>query len=163
MREGKQKRSISALAALLLFAVFALGILSALLTGANVYRRLTARDRLQYDSRTAVRYVATKLRQAVSPAAVSVAAFGDGDALVLYEEFDGERYCTRVYCHEGWLMELCTGAAGGFAPEDGEKILPAESLSLTLEGGLLRAEIVGSDGQTHSIRQQLRFGEGAFS
>lgn len=161
MREGKQKRSISALAALLLFAVFALGVLSVLLTGANAYRRLTERDRLLYDSRTAVRYVATKLRQAASPSAVGVSAFGDGDALVLYEAFDGERYCTRVYCHDGWLMELYAADVDGFSPEDGEKILPAESLSLTLEDGMLCAEIVCENGQMLSLRQQLRFGEGA--
>ena len=161
MRNKGQKQSISGLAALLLFGVFALGILSVLLTGANAYRRLTERDRLRYDSRTCVRYVAAKLHQAVSPDAVTVVSFGEGDALLLHEEIAGEAYCTRIYCNDGWLMELYTSAAGEFSPEDGEKILPAESLALTLEGGLLRAEIVDGNGQPLSLRLQLRGGEGA--
>lgn len=161
MREKRQRQSISGLAALLLFGVFAIGILSVLLTGANAYRRLTERDRLRYDSRTCVRYVSTKLRQTPSPAAVTVVSFGDGDALLLREEVSVEEYCTRIYCHDGWLMELYTSAAGEFAPEDGEKILPAEQITLSLDGNLLRAEIVDGNGQTNRLRLLLRGGEGA--
>ena len=161
MKESRQKQSISSLAALLLFAVFAVGILSVLLTGANAYRRLTERDRLQYDSRTCVNYVMTKLRQSPSPAAVSVTAFGDGDALLLREEIKGEEYLTRIYCHNGWMMELFTAEGGDFAPEDGEKLFAAGGMQLQLADGFLRAEIVDGNGQTNRFYLQLRGGEGA--
>jgi len=67
MREHSKKRSISGLAALLLLGVFAVSILSVLLTGASAYRRLMERDRLMYDNRTCLQYVATKVRQAPNP------------------------------------------------------------------------------------------------
>jgi len=161
MRERSRKQSISALAALLLLGVFAAGILSVLLSGAGAYRRLTQRDRLSYDSRTCLQYVSTKIRQAPSPACVELSYFGDGDSLVISEEIEGANYCTQVYCHDGWLMELFTVADGAFAPEDGEKIMPVESLHLSRVGSLLRAELVDGNGTERTIVLHLRGGEGA--
>jgi len=161
MRERSGKRSISGLAALLLLGVFAAGILSVLLGGAGAYRRLTERDRLAYDSRTCLQYVATKLRQAPAPGTVSLSDFGDGDSLVISETVEGEDYCTRVYCHEGWLMELFTAAEGEFEPADGEKIMQARSLTLTQKGDLLRVEIVDGNGRGETLMLYLRGGEGA--
>ena len=67
MKQKIQQKSISGLAALLVFALFAVGILSVLLSGAGAYQRLTRRDRLSYDSRTCAQYVAAKIRQAPAP------------------------------------------------------------------------------------------------
>lgn len=163
MRERSGKRSISGLAALLLLGVFAVGILAVLLSGARAYQRLTERNRLAYDSRTCVQYVATKVRQAPAPGAVVLSDFGDGDGLIISEKIEGAEYWTQVYCHDGWLMELFTVADGGFAPEDGEKILQAQSLALTREGDLLRVEIVDGNGTETAILLNLRGGEGAVS
>ena len=110
MKNHTNERSLSALAALLTFALFAIGILSVLLGGANVYRRLTQRDAQSYDSRTCAQYIATKLRPAPSPGAVAIAPFGDGDSLFITETIGDSTYLTRVYCHNGWLMELFTVA-----------------------------------------------------
>ena len=158
MREHSHRQSISTLAALLLLGVFGVSILSVLLTGAGTYRRLIQRDQLSYDRRTCAQYVATKVRQAPSPDAVAVSRFDDSDALVIHGEVDGTAYLTRVYCHDGWLMELFTAAGGDFAPEDGEKILPADSLILTQSGSLLQADIVHGD-ETAQVVLYLRGGE----
>lgn len=158
MRERNNRQSISALAALLLLGVFGVSILSVLLTGAGTYRRLTQRDQLSYDSRTCAQYVAAKVRQAASAEAVAVSSFGGSDALVIREEHSGAVYLTRVYCHDGWLMELFTAAGGDLTPEDGEKILPADSLALMQTGGLLRADITHG-GETTQVALYLRGGE----
>lgn len=163
MRDRSGKRSISGLAALLLLGVFAVGILAVLLSGARAYQRLTERDRLAYDSRTCVQYVATKVRQAPAPGAVVLSDFGDGDALLISEEIEGAQYWTQVYCYDGWLMELFTVADAGLAPEDGEKILQAQSLAVTQEGDLLRVEIVDGNGTRSAILLNLRGGGGAAS
>lgn len=161
MRGQNSEKSISALAALLLFGVFAVGVLSVLLSGAGTYRRLTSRDRLAYDSRTCAQYVATKVRQAPAPDAVLLSAFGDGDALVIAEELDGVEYWTRVYCYDGWLMELFAAAGGSFAPEDGEKIMELQSLTLEQAEGLLSIVIVDGGGTRTEQTLLLRGGEGA--
>lgn len=129
------RQSISSLAAFFLLGVFAVCLLFSLLGGAGIYRRLTERDQIAHNSRTGIQYLATKVQQA--PAAVQLTAFGDGDALVVEETIDGVRYLTRIYCYDGYLMELFSAAEGDFSPQDGEKLLEADSLQLTKEGRLL--------------------------
>jgi len=163
MRARSGKRSISGLAALVLLGVFAAGILSVLLSGAKAYQRLTERDARSYDSRTYMQYLATKVRQAPAPDALSLSDFGDGDSLLIQETIDGTGYWTQVYCHDGWLMELFTVADAGLAPEDGERILPAESLSLTRSGDLLQLLLVDGSGAESALTLALRGGEGAAS
>jgi len=159
MRERSNRQSITTLAALLLLGVFGVSILSVLLTGAGTYRRLVQRHQLSYDRRTCAQYVAARVRQAPSPDAVTLSRFGSSDALVIREDVDGTVYLTRVYCHDGWLMELFAAADGDFAPEDGQKLLPADSLTLTQTGTLLQADIAHS-GETTQVAVQLRGKEG---
>jgi hypothetical protein len=155
----QRKRKIDALAVLLLFAVFAVCVLSVLLSGADVYHRLADRDRLSYDYRTAGQYLSTRVRQADRLGQVSVIDFGGTDALVFTEEIEGENYETLVYCYDGYLRELFALADGDFLPEDGEKVLQAQSLSLSLDGQLLTAELVGPAGEAQELTLFLRSGE----
>ena len=159
MRTNARKRNINALAVLLLFGLFAVCILSVLLTGADAYRRLAQRDRLSYDRRTAGQYLSTRVRQADRLGQVSVTDFGGVDALVFAEEIEGEDYETLVYCYDGYLRELFALAEGDFLPEDGEKVLRAESLSLSLDGQLLTAELVSPAGESQKLALLLRSGE----
>lgn len=148
------------LAALLLFAVFAVCILIVLLTGAGAYRRLTDRDQSAFNQRTCVQYLAARVRQADCLDAVAVEDFQGVQALVLGA---GQEYVTRVYCHEGWLMELYSEAVTDLAPEDGERLMEANSLELALDGRLLTAEITVPQGGTESLQLCLRSGEGVGS
>lgn len=161
MRNAKSKHHIDGLLTLLLFGVFAVCVLSVLLTGADVYRRLVQRDQESYASRTCAQYLATKVRQAPSADAVSVAPFGEGDALVLSETLDGQLYLTRVYCHDGWLWELFSAAGDDLAPQDGERVLQAQGLELLLEDGLLSVTVTDGAGDQVSLRLSPRGGEEA--
>lgn len=157
-RRGIQHH-LDGLLALLLFGVFAVCVLSVLLTGARAYRRLTDRDRDSYNRRTCVQYIATRVRQADRLGGVSVEPFGDTNALTLTE--DG--FVTRVYWHEGYLMELYAGEDAKLAPEDGERIMEAESLSLSVRRGLLTVDITGDSGRPDRLLLYLRSGRGAVS
>ena len=166
MREERMKRQgpWGALAVLVLFGVFAGCVLGVLLTGADAYQRLTARGQTAFDERTAAQYLTTRVRQADTAGGVAVGKFAgreDIDTLLLEETIDGERYCTRVYCWEGYLCELYGAADEAFSPEDGEKVLELQALSLSLTGGSLQAELTGPDGQTQRVLVRLRSGEGA--
>ena len=149
---------LACLAALLLLGVFGVSILSVLLTGAGTYRRLVQRHQLSYDRRTCAQYVAARVRQAPSPDAVVLSRFGSSDALVIREDVDGTVYLTRVYCHDGWLMELFTVADGAFAPEDGEKILPLQSLSLSRDGTLISIYLTDPDNSSQLLTLHIRGG-----
>jgi len=153
-----KNRSLSGLVALLTFVLFATAILFVLLNGAGVYRRLTQRDQYSYERRTCAQYVATKLRQAPSPDSISTDIFGTGDALLISQYIDGTEFVTRIYCHENWLMELFTLADGDFAPEDGEKILPLDSLALSQDGSVVSIALTDADGNTQQLKLTVRGG-----
>jgi hypothetical protein len=152
--EGKVK-TLSAVAALLVLAVFALTILGVLLGGAGVYQRLTQRVAASADSRSAAQYLATKVRQAPLPGQIQVLPFGEGLALQIPETENGA-FVTRIYCHDGWLMELFCAEGSDLLPQDGEKVLPMERLTPSLEAGLLKLSITDSWGQTQKLMLTLR-------
>lgn len=155
-RNGKQH--MDGLAALLLFGIFAACILAVLLTGAGAYRRLTERDQASYERRTCAQYIATRVRQADSLGNVSVEQFGGAPALCLMEEGG---YVTRVYCYDGYLMELYASADADLVPADGEKLMKAAGLDLSLAGGLLEVSVTEADGAEERMYLSLRCGEGA--
>lgn len=155
MKRREIKHHIDSLGALLLFGVFAVCILAVLLTGARAYRRLTQRDQRAYDRRTLLQYVATRVRQADSLDGVGVEEFLGTDALVLQE---GD-YVTRVYCYEGYLMELYVSREDPLGPADGERIMAAQALELSLEDGLLSVTATDETGEESSLLLSLRSGE----
>lgn len=165
----ERRHTLDGLLTLLVFGVFAACVLSVLLTGAGAYRRLTERDRTAYARRTAAQYLATRVRQADGAGTVEIgdfdgAAAPEGGTLLLFEDIDGARYCTRVYCHDGYLRELFSDWPGDLSPEDGEKILEAGGLTFArAPGGALTAELTHGDGTVERIVLALRGGEGAVS
>lgn len=148
----KEKTSkITDLLALLVFTVFAVCVLLVLLTGAKVYRQLVSTGSESYEARTAIQYVATRVRQAE---AVTVEDFGGCNALVAWEAIDGEPYLTRVYCHDGYIRELFCAEKAALSPEDGEKIMEAENLSFSLEKSILTVRI-----DSRELKLYLRTGK----
>ena len=155
MKRQELNRSVSGIAALLMLAVFGLGILGVLLGGARIYKDLTACGSDSYDSRTCLQYLRTKLNQSPDPSQICVEPFGEQEGLFIRQTLNGQTYVTRIYCHNGWLMELFSVNSDGFAPEDGEKILPLDSLSASQSGSLLTLKAYSGDALWtlhHSIR-----------
>ena len=150
-----KQKSISKVAALLMLALFALSILAVLLSGAKTYQSLIEKGTDDYARRTCLQFISTKLTQA--PADITIGQFGDGDSLFLTEQVGDRRFVTRIYCHEGWLMELYSLDSPQFQPEDGEKILPLDSLSVTRQGNLITVQACREDAVwllRHSVRRE---------
>ncbi|MBQ9979724.1 MAG: DUF4860 domain-containing protein [Oscillospiraceae bacterium] len=158
MKKEKRGNFISAAAVILVFCVFAVSVLSVLLSGAGAYRRLTERDRLSYDSRTCIQMVATKVRQAPAPDCVMLSDYGDGNGIVISQIIDGREYWDRIYCHDGWLMELFAASHGDFNPEDGEKLVKARGMWVSEDDGMLTITIVDGNGKTAHQRLSIRGG-----
>ena len=160
MRKRAGKSSISAFAALMVFALFTACALCVLLSGVGAYRRLVHDGQEHYARRTMTQYIAARVQQSGAGACVAAEPFGAGDALVISEEIDGETYLTRVYSYDGWLMELFAHESGEFAPEDGEKLLPAGEMFCDVEDGLLTVTVADAAGTTWELIFALRGGEG---
>ena len=155
MNDQKKMQSLSVVAALIVLAVFAVGVLWVLLGGIRAYTQLTQRDQAAFESRSVSQYLATKVRQISGSEAVSVAPFGEGQALVIAEVVDGDMYLTRIYCYDGWLMELYS-PAGNFTLADGEKLLPLRGLELSLDGRLLTATYTQESGVAQTQQLWIR-------
>ncbi len=160
MKQTTTKRSLSAFAGFAAMALFGLCVLCVVLAGAGTYRRLTARGQEAYVQRTCAQYLTTRVRQSEGAHSLWVEPFGDTQALVLAQTVEEARYLTRIYCHDGWLMELFSQETMVFAPEDGEKLLPAQSLTFVLEEGILQARLTDELGQETRLTFALRGGEG---
>ena len=162
MKEREGKSNLSGLLVLVLFVVFAMCVLSVLLTGADVYQRLARRDQESYDRRTVTQYITTKVRQGDVSGQIFVGPFDaqegqqQGDTLFLVEENEGEPYCTRFYCFDGSLRELFSDAGGEFQPEDGERILNVQELFFSLEDNFLTVEICYETGEYEYMKLSLR-------
>ena len=134
----KYNAKMTDLFALLVFVIFAVCLLGVLLGGARSYETVVRRGEESFEERTAAQYVTTRVRQA---GGVAVADFSGCDALVIPEKVGEEIYLTRVYCYDGYLRELYSAEKSGLLPEDGEKLLPAEGMYLSVEGSLLRVRL----------------------
>lgn len=156
-----QKKRLEGLIALLLFGVFAVCMLIVLLTGANTYHRLTNSGRGAYDRRTSVQYIATQLRQADRTDSVSVVGFGEGSALSLAEDIDGESYVTLIYMFDGYLMELFCSNPDDMSPEDGEQIMPINGLNVSISGSTVNIFCVDEENISTSLTLSLRSGKEA--
>ena len=159
-----KKSNLGFLLVLLVFAVFMVSILVVLLTGADVVQGITERDQKNYEQRTAVQYIASRVRQADQAGMIRVdSSDSTGDRLILSEELDGILCETVIYCYDGYLWELFS--VNGYDPgaEFGEKILPVERFFTTDCGSYLEIEVWFADGETRSIRLYLRSERGAVS
>lgn len=162
MKKSFKKIDASALAPLLVFALFAICILIVLLSGANIYRAFTERDQIGYDHRTISQYLTTRVRQSDIDASLYVGAFSDqsaqaeGDTLFIMEQSGDEEYVTRIYCHDGYLYELFTLSGISFDPQDGESILPLNHLHFRIQDNLLYIEIEYANAETDTLILHLR-------
>lgn len=154
----KKRWTITDLAGLLAFALFALCLLGVLLTGARSYGALVRRGEESFDRRTAAQYVATRVRQADSAGSICVESFGDCPALTVRQEIGGETYLTRIYCHDGWLRELFAASSAELAPEDGERVAEVPEMTFTLRENRLYVHMTLPEGETQRMTFCLRSG-----
>ena len=171
MKSETHTRHTSAIAPLLLFVIFTICILSVLLAGTDVYRKLSYRDQNSFQHRTVAQYLTTRIHQSDVIDAISVGDFSaisedrqsngtiTGDTLILREEIHGRIYHTRIYCYEGYLRELFSPAGLDFSPQNGERILEVQDLCFTLQNRLLSIEITYTDNSTETLHLSLHSGE----
>ena len=157
MKQTK-KFKLTGVLVLLVFAVFLVCVLMVLLTGADIVQKLTRRDRESYLHRTAVQYVAMRVRQADQSGMVEVRREDGQDVLILGEIIDGRQYETRVYYHDGFLREMFCEAGAKIPPEFGEEILAMDGFSAQKQDSALTLQIRMEDGSGEDMILCLRSG-----
>ncbi len=138
------KRDYSTLTALLMTLLFALMIIPAIVGGGRAYEAISESSREAFDSRTAVGYIATQLRNCEDKGQVYIDSFC-GDTLNIPSTVEGEKYLTKIYVYEGMLCELFASPDSGLFPEDGQSLIPLEDLTAELSDGLLTLNLGGRE------------------
>ena len=145
---------------LILFGVFALCVLSVLLTGAGAYKRLMERGQNAFEERTVPQYIATRVRQADVAGGISVGSLEGIPTLELREEIGGKQYITRIYCYDGQLYELFSENTVQVIPSDGEPITRTAGVDFLLENNRLTVVLEGEEGVRTEFALTLRAGGG---
>lgn len=152
----KRGHSVDTLFGLLLFCLFAVLLLTTLMYGVNAYRGITKSMQSQFDQRTALSYLAAKVRHYDAVNSVSVEPFGGETALCLREKIDGETYCTWIYRQNGTMMELFAAEESELTPESGQEILKTGELNFRMDDTQLVISCAGEASAPSELRLFLR-------
>lgn len=124
--------------AIALLAVFFVVLLGGLAAGAVMYRSIAAAQMEADAARMQAGLLASYVRAADAAGAVGEAAGPEGRALVLTEMAgDGSAYETRLYLHEGQVVQEYAMADAPLDPERAEPLIASDAFDFYLEGGLL--------------------------
>ena len=138
LKKSNTFKSIDILFSLTLFSVFAMAVLMVLLSGAQIYQNVVNDMTEQFESRTSISYITTKLHRCDSMNSVKVDMFGDGEALFLSEVGeDGRMYDTIIYLYEGNVKEQYVERGNSFPPSTGMTILSVHSMHFSIQNGNL--------------------------
>ena len=153
MKKRIDKIDVSAVAPIVLLALFAVLILMVLVSGARIYKDFTEKDAKSNAQRTAEQYVSARIRQSDSSGGAFIGDFSEptekdsGDTLYIREVYDGVEYYTRIYCYDGYLCELFSSSEFTASESDGERIIGLSELNFTVNNGLLSVKLTFPDGE----------------
>ena len=126
-----QRNRVDTVFVLMIFCVFAFSVFLVLMLSASTYSNMTERSQRGQNERIALSYVRTKVRNADSAGAVTLAYFNGVPALSLTEDFDGVVFLTYIYHYDGHLRELFFRQGDEFTPGDGVPIIRSGELNFS--------------------------------
>lgn len=121
----------------LLFALFVVTLLMALLVGTGVYRTLYDVRTDANETRLGLNLIANSVRANDAVDAVAVGSGPEGRSLVLVERLESGTYETRIYFFEGQIVEEYALADAAYTPEKATKIVASDLFDFAYENGLL--------------------------
>lgn len=156
MKQRSNKQHSGKLLSVMTFFLFTAAMLLVILAGAKVYKSIVRSGTLRFERRTVSQYLSARIHQADAVDALLIEEFGDGDALVIQEELDGDTYRTIIYSHDGWLRELFCAEESRLSPADGEKLMPLRSVAFSKKEDGILVQTVSPEGNTAAFYVYLR-------
>lgn len=155
---ASRSRIVNAAGTIVLIALFAISALVLLAAGMQVYKNVVLASNENFELRTSLSYVATRIRQFDALGSVDVVNYDGMDTLVLSEEFDGDIYNTLIYYKNGCLCELTQ--ADGYAPdfEFGFETIEIDDFSIRKENNFVILNATNASGDTETLKITLRSG-----
>ena len=133
-----------------LFCVFAAAAFTLVMIGIQAYQTTVSNMQNTYSTRTALSYVAEKIRQYDTTGSVALGQVDGKTALVLSDDLGGSTYLTYIYADEENLYELTTREGTAVTASLGEPILEVRDFSIR-DAGSGFYEFTASDIEGNTI------------
>lgn len=129
---------IETMAAFLLLIVLAVFTIMLISSTGSCYRNIVSAGNSAQETRTALLFVSTKVRQADSGSSVGVAAAPwGGNAIVISQETAGMTYEDWIFFYDGALREILIPKGTDIIPSACDKISNLSAFSMALSGNTL--------------------------
>lgn len=160
--EEKQEKNVwmvSLISMIFILGIFAIASLFLVNIGVQVYKNVVIANDENFELRTSLSYVATRIRQTDSIDMVFIEERDGLTLLVLEEELDGEYYQTLIYYMDGWLYEHFMEKDGLFEPGYGMETFEIHGFEIEqLENGQLHMTAENSTGTMEELYLSIRTG-----
>ena len=148
----KNKHSMDIFFVLCIFLICAMSLLGMLFVGARTQQKINQSTEANFYMRTSLLYISNKAKFFQEAGSISVSEFNGGSALFFEEEIDEVKYITKVYMHEGYLMELFTEANSDIEADVGTIITNISFFEAKqIEDGLIDIRIKNPNGNESSV------------
>ncbi len=147
----KSSENIYSICTGVLAAVFALCAMLLLTVGIMEYEKIAVSNLENYELRTSLSYVATKVRQSDSEGAVSIRNENGIDILSIKETIDDETYETVIYFYDGKLYEYFHEMSDDFELSNGFEVLSIENFTFETKDNILMLLAENSGGKQKKL------------
>ena len=140
----------------LLFALFIITLLMAIMAGTRVYSALSDMRDQTDQSRLAMGLLVNSVRADDAIDAISVGAGPEGRSLVLTERLNSGTSETRIYLYQGQVVEEYSVAGTPYTPEKATPVVPTDTFDFSYADGLLT--IITDEGRADVALRSVRGG-----
>lgn len=161
--QGFAYRQLDIIFILALLCIFAFGSFFMVIYGADIYKGIQEDIDSNFEFRTPLSYISTKVRQNDDRNAISLIEKDDVKALVLETIDSGEINQTWIYEYDHSLYEIYIAKGTPFQLSDGQAILPSYGLTFEMDDGILNVSTKDHRGDTRSLSITFRTEQGGGS
>jgi len=123
---------------MLLFLVFLLCTVFTILIGSRVYENIRERDRLSFETNTALAYITNKVRHGDLAESIHVREENNIQFLIFTSVYDDIKYETRIYQMNGGLYELFVPADSRVDADMGQRLMDCGPMAFSIESTATR-------------------------
>lgn len=138
--EKAPKRNNSHIFTAVLFLIFIVVLLMAIMAGTNVYRGLSGIRSATNESRLGVSLISNMVKANDAVDAVATGEGPEGHSLVLREVLESGTYETRIYLYQDYIVEEYTLEGSPYTPERATQIVASKTFDFAYADGVLSVQ-----------------------
>ena len=157
--EKKNQKSwmINFISIIVILGIFAISCLILINIGIKVYQKVVLANDHNFELRTSLSYVATKLRQTDTIGYPYIEKKDGVDVLFLGEEIDGNIYETLIYYQDGSLYEIFQEKASEYELDYGQETMDIADFSFDITSrGMILLTAKNSAGDEETLMVSIR-------